>query len=73
MAGGLLLIAAAELALPLFAGNMVDALADREQSRGDAIAEAARALAAILGLGAAVVALRFGVVTASGRSLPAWI
>jgi ATP-binding cassette subfamily B protein len=61
MAGGLLLIAAAELALPLFAGNMVDALADSEQPRDVALAHALRALMAIFGLGAALVLLRYGV------------
>jgi ATP-binding cassette subfamily B protein len=61
MAAGLILMAAAELALPLFAGNMVDALADAGQSRGAAVANAARAVAAILGLGVALVALRYGV------------
>ena len=60
MATGLLLMAAAELALPLFAGNMVDALADPGKPRATAVADALNAVAAILGLGVVLVALRYG-------------
>ena len=42
MAAGLVLIAAAELALPLFAGQMVDALADAARSRDAAVLDAVR-------------------------------
>ena len=61
MAAGLVLIAAAELALPLFAGQMVDALADSARTRDSGVMEALRAFAAIVGLGVALVALRYGV------------
>jgi ATP-binding cassette subfamily B protein len=60
MAAGLVLIAAAELALPLFAGQMVDALADAARSRDAAVMDALRAFAAIVGLGVALVILRYG-------------
>ena len=60
MAAGLVLIAAAELALPVFAGRMVDALADAARSRDAALVDALRAFAGIVGLGAALVALRYG-------------
>jgi ATP-binding cassette subfamily B protein len=60
MALGLVLMAAAELALPLFAGQMVNALADSAQQRDAAMANALRAVTAIFGLGAALVALRYG-------------
>jgi ATP-binding cassette subfamily B protein len=60
MAGGLVLIAAAELALPLFAGQMVDALAGPAQPRQAALMDALRAAAAIFGLGVALVVLRYG-------------
>src|SRR5688500_20124595 len=60
MAAGLVLIAAAELALPLFAGQMVDALADLARSRDAAVRDALRAFAAIVGLGVALVVLRYG-------------
>ncbi len=58
MAAGLVLIAAAELALPLFAGQMVDALADAARTRDAGVLEALRAFVA---LGIALVALRYGV------------
>jgi ATP-binding cassette subfamily B protein len=61
IAGAVMLIAAAELALPLFAGKIVDALADSAQPRDAALRDALSAVAAILGLGVAVVALRYGV------------
>ena len=60
MAVGLVLIAAAELALPLFAGQMVDALADSARQRDAAVLDAAKAFAAIVGLGIVLVALRYG-------------
>ena len=60
MAAGLVLIAAAELALPLFAGQMVDALADVARSRDVAVLDALNAFAAIVGLGVALVVLRYG-------------
>ncbi len=60
MAAGLVLIAAAELALPIFAGQMVDALADSARPRDAAFFDALKAFAAILGLGGAVVVLRYG-------------
>jgi ATP-binding cassette subfamily B protein len=60
MAAGLVLIAAAELGLPLFAGQMVDALADPARQRDAAVLDAAKAFAAIVGLGIALVALRYG-------------
>ena len=60
MAAGLVLIAAAELALPLFAGQMVDALADAARSRDAPVLDALRAFAAIVGLGLALVVLRYG-------------
>jgi len=59
MAVGLVLIAIAELALPVFAGQMVDALADSTRPRHAAMMDALHAAAAIFGLGAALVALRF--------------
>jgi ATP-binding cassette subfamily B protein len=60
MAAGLVLIAAAELALPLFAGQMIDALADAARQRNAALLDALRAFAAIVGLGIALVVLRYG-------------
>jgi ATP-binding cassette, subfamily B, bacterial len=60
MAIGLVLIAVAELALPIFAGQMVDALADTARQRDAAVLDALKAFAAILGLGFALVALRYG-------------
>ena len=60
MAAILALIAAAELALPIFAGRMIDALADAARSRDAAVQEALQAFAAILGLGVALVVLRYG-------------
>ena len=60
MAAGLVLIAAAELALPIFAGQMVDALADSARQRDAAVVDAAKAFAAIVGLGVALVLLRWG-------------
>ena len=60
MAAGLVLIAAAELAVPLFAGQMVDALADVARSRDVAVLDALGAFAAIVGLGVALVVLRYG-------------
>jgi ATP-binding cassette subfamily B protein len=60
MATGLVLIAAAELALPIFAGQMVDSLADPARPRAAAVLDALRAFAAILGLGVALVVLRWG-------------
>jgi ATP-binding cassette subfamily B protein len=60
MAAILALIAAAELALPIFAGQMVDALADAARSRDAAVRDAVSAFAAILGLGVALVVLRYG-------------
>ena len=63
MAAILALIAAAELALPLFAGQMVDALANAARERDSAIIDALKALAAMLGLGFALVALRWGLFT----------
>jgi ATP-binding cassette subfamily B protein len=61
MAAGLVLIAAAELALPLFAGQMIDALADAARSRDAGVLDALRAFAGIVGLGIVLVALRYGV------------
>ncbi|MBM3648634.1 MAG: ABC transporter ATP-binding protein, partial [Alphaproteobacteria bacterium] len=61
MAVGLVLIAAAELALPLFAGHLVDALAGAAGSHDAALSSALAAFAAIGGLGVALVALRYGV------------
>ena len=58
MAAGLVLIAAAELALPIFAGQMIDALADPARPRDAAVLDALKAFAAILGLGLALVVLR---------------
>ncbi len=60
MAGGLVLIAAAELALPLLAGRMVDALADASRTRDAGVLDALTAFAAIVGLGMVLVALRYG-------------
>ncbi len=60
MAAGLVLIAAAELALPLFAGQMIDALADSARLRDAAALDALKAFAAIVGLGLALVVLRWG-------------
>src|SRR5580692_9829799 len=60
MAAGLVLIATAELALPIFAGQMVDSLADPARPRDAAVLDALRAFAAILGLGVALVVLRWG-------------
>src|SRR5271155_2015104 len=60
MAGALVLIAAAELALPLFAGQIVDALADAARPRDAAVMDALKAFVAILGLGVALVVLRYG-------------
>jgi ATP-binding cassette subfamily B protein len=60
MAAVLVLIAAAELALPVFAGRMVDALADAARTRDAAVLDALSAFAAILGLGVALVILRYG-------------
>jgi ATP-binding cassette, subfamily B, bacterial len=59
MAGILVLMAAAELALPLFAGQMVDAMAGPARPRDSAVHDALVALAAIIGLGLALVALRY--------------
>jgi ATP-binding cassette subfamily B protein len=61
MAAGLVLIAAVELALPLLAGQMVDALAAPARTRDAGVLDALRAFAAIVGLGIALVALRYGV------------
>jgi ATP-binding cassette, subfamily B, bacterial len=60
MAAGLVLIAAAELAVPLFAGRMVDALADAARTRDAAVLDALIAFAVIVGLGVALVVLRYG-------------
>jgi ATP-binding cassette subfamily B protein len=60
LAGILLVMAAAELALPLFAGRIVDALAAPARPRDAAMAEALQAFAVILGLGLTLVVLRFG-------------
>ena len=60
MAAGLVLIAVAELAVPLFAGHMVDSLADVARSRDVAVLDALGAFAAIVGLGVALVVLRYG-------------
>jgi len=60
MAAGLVLIAAAELALPLYAGQMVDALADAARTRDAAVLDGLSAFAAIVGLGVALVILRYG-------------
>ena len=60
MAAGLVLIAAAELALPIFAGQMIDALADSARQRDAAAVDALKAFAAILGLGVVLVVLRWG-------------
>ena len=59
MAAILVLMAAAELALPLFAGRMVDAMAGPARPRDGALHDALVALAAIIGLGLAVVGLRY--------------
>jgi ATP-binding cassette subfamily B protein len=63
MAAILVLIAAVELALPLFAGRMVDALADATRHRDVAVMGALKAFAAILGLGVAMVLLRYALFT----------
>ena len=68
MAAGLVLIAAAELAVPLFAGQMVDALADVARTRDAAVLDALIAFAAIVGLGVALVVLRYGLFRASFAS-----
>ena len=60
MAVGLVLIAAAELALPIFAGQMVDSLADPARPRDAAVQDALKAFAAIVVLGVALVILRWG-------------
>jgi ATP-binding cassette subfamily B protein len=60
MAAGLVLIATAELALPLCAGHMIDALADVARTRDAAVLDALKAFAAIVGLGVALVTLRYG-------------
>ena len=60
MAAVLVLIAAAELALPVFAGRMIDALADAARTRDSALSDATAAFAAIVGLGIALVVLRYG-------------
>jgi ATP-binding cassette subfamily B protein len=67
MAAILVLIAAVELALPLFAGRMVDALADASRHRSLAVAEAIKAFAAILSLGIAMVVLRYVLFTSIVR------
>ena len=59
MAGGLVLVAIAELALPLFAGRIVDALADPGRDRAAALHAALESGVAIAGLGVALVALRY--------------
>ncbi len=56
----MMLIAAAELAVPLFAGHMIDALADIARTRDAAVLDALKAFLAIVGLGVALVALRYG-------------
>ena len=60
MAGTLVLIAAAELALPIFAGEMIDALADTARRRNLAVLDALKAFGAIIGLGIALLVLRYG-------------
>ncbi|HYX03605.1 MAG TPA: ABC transporter ATP-binding protein, partial [Reyranella sp.] len=60
MAGALVLIAAAELALPIFAGEMIDALADTARRRNVAVLDALKAFGAIVGLGVALLVLRYG-------------
>jgi ATP-binding cassette, subfamily B, bacterial len=62
VAGAFLLLAAAELALPLFAGHMVDALADPARPRDAAVADALGALVAMAGLGVALVILRYSAI-----------
>jgi ATP-binding cassette subfamily B protein len=59
MAGIVVLMAAAELALPLFAGQMVDAMAAPARPRDSALHDALVALAAIIGFGLALIALRY--------------
>jgi len=59
MAGIVTLMAAAELALPLLAGQMVDAMAAPARPRDSAVRDALAALAAIIGFGLALVALRY--------------
>jgi ATP-binding cassette, subfamily B, bacterial len=60
MATGLVLVAAVELAMPLFAGSMVDVLADASRRRDAALSDSLSAFAAIVGLGVALVVLRYG-------------
>ena len=60
MAAILALMAAAELALPVLAGQMIDALADAARQRDVAVRDALAAFAAIVGLGVVLVALRYG-------------
>jgi ATP-binding cassette subfamily B protein len=59
MAGIVALMAAAELALPLLAGQMVDAMAAPARPRDSAVRDALAALAAIIGFGLALIALRY--------------
>jgi ATP-binding cassette subfamily B protein len=59
MAGILMVMAAAELALPLLAGQMIDAMAEPARPRERAAHDALVALAAIIGLGLALVFLRY--------------
>ena len=59
MSGIVALMAAAELALPLFAGQMVDAMAAPARPRDSAVRDALVALAAIIGFGLALIALRY--------------
>src|SRR5260370_13920619 len=60
MAAGLVSIAAAESALSIFAGPLVASLADPARQRDPAMLDALKAFAAILGLGLALVVLRYG-------------
>src|SRR5260370_37015960 len=60
MAAGLVLIGAAELALPIFAGQMVDSLADPARQRDAAMLDALKAFPAIPGLGLALLVPRHG-------------
>ena len=59
MSGIVALMAAAELALPLFAGQMVDAMAAPARPHDSAVRDALVALAAIIGFGLALIALRY--------------
>ena len=59
MAAIVVLMAAAELALPLFAGQMVDAMAAPARPRDSAVHDALVALAAIIAFGLALIALRY--------------